>query len=81
VISLTVQDEGSGFDTARAKEAGGLGLISIEERVRLLDGRLEVNSQPGKGTTLHITLPYSHELPAAAPPARAESAAVAVAAS
>jgi signal transduction histidine kinase len=34
-----------------------MGLLGMEERVRQLGGKLEVQSQPGKGTTLHISLP------------------------
>ncbi len=48
-VRLIVEDSGAGFDVHRAKEKAGLGLISMSERVRLLEGTLEVQSQPGVG--------------------------------
>jgi signal transduction histidine kinase len=53
-LTLTVQDDGAGFDPATTK---GLGLLGMEERVRQLGGRLEIQSQPRKGTALRVTLP------------------------
>ncbi|MGH7555881.1 MAG: PAS domain-containing protein, partial [Longimicrobiales bacterium] len=58
-VTFLVQDEGRGFDVARTKENGGLGLISIEERVRLVNGRLEVRSRPGGGTFLRVQVPLA----------------------
>jgi signal transduction histidine kinase len=52
-----VRDRGRGFDVERARANGGLGLISIEERVRLLNGSSLVTSRPGRGTTLRVELP------------------------
>ena len=58
-IELTVTDKGKGFDlaAARSKDERGLGLFSIEERVRLIGGTFEVDTAPGKGTTVRFTLP------------------------
>jgi signal transduction histidine kinase len=53
-ILLDVQDDGSGFDPQRVR---GLGLLGMEERVRHLGGRFEIDSSPGRGTLLHIALP------------------------
>jgi signal transduction histidine kinase len=53
-ILLNVQDDGSGFDPQRVR---GLGLLGMEERVRHLGGKFEIDSQPGRGTLLHIALP------------------------
>lgn len=53
---LVVVDSGSGFDPAAARGAG-VGLVSMEERARLLGGRLEVASAPGSGTRIELTLP------------------------
>ena len=53
-LILRVEDDGSGFDPARTR---GLGLLGMEERVKQLGGRLEVQSGPGKGTRLRVTLP------------------------
>lgn len=57
-ITFSVSDEGRGFDTELISESRGLGLISIEERVRLLNGRLEVHSRIGRGTTVRVHLPH-----------------------
>jgi PAS domain S-box-containing protein len=49
-ITLCIEDTGDGFDLDKALKKGGLGLISMEERVRLVNGKLTIQSQPGKGT-------------------------------
>jgi PAS domain S-box-containing protein len=56
-IELRITDEGRGFDPDRVKERQGLGLVSIEERVKLLRGSFEVNSKPGMGTELRVIIP------------------------
>jgi PAS domain S-box-containing protein len=58
-IYLTVSDCGAGFDTEAAKEGRGLGLVSMGERVRLLNGTLSIDSQPKRGTTIHARVPLS----------------------
>lgn len=57
VIELQVSDSGKGFDVETFKNDGGLGLISVEERLRLLQGSCEIYSAPGRGTTLVVTVP------------------------
>ena len=62
-VQITVADDGKGFDLAKAREqGGGLGLRSIEERVRLVGGRLAIDTAPQQGTTLTVwvTLLVSH---------------------
>jgi signal transduction histidine kinase len=56
-ILLTVQDDGSGFDAHRVR---GLGLLGMEERVRHLGGLFEIDSQPGRGTSLRVELPLAN---------------------
>jgi len=56
---LTVSDSGVGFDKKAAKVSPGLGLISMEERLKLLNGTFSVESQPQRGTTIHARLPLS----------------------
>ena len=56
-ITLRVEDTGNGFDLNEVKGKGGLGLISMEERVRLVNGKLTIKSQPGKGTTIEAFVP------------------------
>jgi PAS domain S-box-containing protein len=58
-IHLTVKDSGAGFDREAAKESRGLGLISMEERLKLLKGMLSIESQPKRGTTVHARVPLS----------------------
>jgi len=57
MIELQVSDSGKGFDVETFKNGGGLGLISIEERLRLLQGSCEIYSAPGRGTRLVVTVP------------------------
>ena len=58
-IHLTVSDLGVGFDTEAAMQGSGLGLTSMRERLRLLDGELSINSQPQHGTTIHARVSHS----------------------
>jgi PAS domain S-box-containing protein len=58
-IHLTIKDSGAGFDREAAKTSRGLGLISMEERLRLVKGTLSVDSQPKRGTTIHARVPLS----------------------
>jgi signal transduction histidine kinase len=51
-IDLTVSDSGSGFDVHEAEEGRGLGLTSMRERVKLVNGELSIESQPNRGTTI-----------------------------
>ena len=53
-VLLTIQDNGVGFDARRVR---GLGLLGVAERVNRLRGRLQVDSRPGSGTVLRVTLP------------------------
>lgn len=57
-IHLTVSDLGAGFDTEAPKAGPGLGLVSMEERLKLLKGTLSVQSQPNRGTTIHARVPF-----------------------
>jgi signal transduction histidine kinase len=56
-IHLVVSDSGAGFDREATKEARGLGLISMEERLKALNGTLSIESQPKQGTTIHARVP------------------------
>jgi signal transduction histidine kinase len=58
-IHLTVKDSGVGFDREAAKESRGLGLISMEERLKLVNGTLSIDSQPKRGTTIHARVPVN----------------------
>jgi signal transduction histidine kinase len=56
-IWLEIRDNGVGFDVAKARIGSGMGLQSMEQRARQLKGRLEVHSQPGKGTRIIVEAP------------------------
>jgi PAS domain S-box-containing protein len=60
-IHLTVRDSGIGFDTDVAWRGEGLGLISMQERLKLVNGKLSVESQPGQGTMVHASVPFGSE--------------------
>ncbi len=53
-VVLRIRDEGVGFDPDASRSEPGLGLSSMEERVRLIRGRLTVTSAPGCGTTVEV---------------------------
>jgi len=56
-LRLAVSDNGSGFDQARPRARASLGLASMRERVRLLHGELDIESVPGRGTTVVAQVP------------------------
>lgn len=59
-VSLEVKDDGRGFDVSdiRGAERTAWGLLGIEERASLLGGELELESEPGEGTTVRVSIPY-----------------------
>lgn len=56
-IELTIADDGVGFDVEAVKGHGGLGLIAMEERARLVNGKLSILAQPGHGTRIALQVP------------------------
>jgi PAS domain S-box-containing protein len=56
-VHLDITDTGSGFDLAAARSNGGLGLASMEERVRLLQGSFRISTQPGGGSRIQASIP------------------------
>jgi PAS domain S-box-containing protein len=61
-ISVSVRDQGRGFDASTLEKTRdattGWGLFSIRERLNLFGGRMEIQSEPGKGTTITLVLPF-----------------------
>jgi two-component system sensor histidine kinase DegS len=57
MIHLLIKDNGSGFNPIQLPEEPGLGLISMRERVRLIQGEIIIRSQPGQGTVIEIKAP------------------------
>ena len=67
-IRLIVEDDGIGFDLdskakAAKKPGQGLGLTSMKERADLLGGRLEIETTPGRGTSIFVNVPVTKPLP------------------
>ena len=58
-IDLVVRDRGVGFDLALAVRGSGLGLTSMRERLKLVQGELSIDSQFKRGTTIHARVPLS----------------------
>ena len=56
-ISLTVRDGGRGFDPESVAQNGGLGLTSMKERLKLVEGDLSIESHPARGTTIVARVP------------------------
>lgn len=56
-IDLCISDAGIGFESESAHANGGLGLISIRERLRMIGGRLVVESKPSRGTRVRVRVP------------------------
>jgi signal transduction histidine kinase len=54
-LSITIRDNGVGVDAAGSR--AGIGLIGIEERVREIQGTVDIRSHPGAGTTLQVEIP------------------------
>lgn len=56
-ICLKVTDNGLGFTVGERADKSSLGLVSMRERALMMNGSLTIDSAPGKGTTIHLTLP------------------------
>ena len=60
-IHMVINDQGRGFEIERAMQGKGLGLTSMQERVRLMNGKIYIRSTPMAGTTIHVQLPFRSE--------------------
>ena len=56
-LKLVIRDDGKGFSTDTAGNEGGNGIHNMRERVSLLDGKIDIFSEPGKGTIITLTVP------------------------
>jgi len=56
LLAITVEDDGDGFDTNLLKHAGGMGWLNIQNRVEFLKGKIDLQSAPGKGTSVMIEI-------------------------
>jgi signal transduction histidine kinase len=57
-LVLSIRDDGTGFDLQSAKGRGGLGLANMEERVRLVSGKMSIRSEPARGSEITVEVPY-----------------------
>jgi signal transduction histidine kinase len=57
-IHLAVADSGVGFDFTEAVKGHGLGLVSMRERLQLVNGEFSIKSEPGHGTTIFVRVPF-----------------------
>jgi len=58
-IHLTVRDTGKGFNLEKVLSGNGIGLISMRERVRLVNGKISIQSKPDGGTSIDVEVPLS----------------------
>jgi PAS domain S-box-containing protein len=58
-IELLVNDRGAGFDPEQAFNGRGIGLGSMKERLKLVNGKISIDSELGRGTTIHARVPVS----------------------
>jgi len=57
LVTLRISDSGTGFDLDRQSDHSGIGLIGMSERLRLVGGKLSVNSDPNQGTEILVEVP------------------------
>lgn len=58
-ITVTIEDNGEGFDKSKTDLKSGIGLSNIYSRVGFLKGTVDIDSKPGKGTLINIFIPSS----------------------
>jgi signal transduction histidine kinase len=56
-LHLSIHDNGVGFDSEAGLSRPGIGIVSMKERVRLVQGEFSINSRPGHGTELRVFVP------------------------
>ena len=65
LLRLEVQDDGVGFDVATVEasydQRGSLGMVNLRERAEMVNGVLRIDSVPGKGTRVAVTIPLTIE--------------------
>ncbi|MFL5306908.1 MAG: PAS domain-containing sensor histidine kinase [Polyangia bacterium] len=64
-VRLVIEDDGKGFDASAALSAGRLGLVGMRERAHLVGGSMTLESSPGNGTTICISVPLPESKPSA----------------
>ncbi|WP_343524603.1 sensor histidine kinase [Pedobacter sp.] len=56
LLAVTVEDDGNGFDTELLKQSAGMGWLNIQNRIEFLKGKIDLQSGPGKGTSIMIEI-------------------------
>ena len=56
-LTLNLRDNGCGFDTSH--QSDGHGLLSLRERAKGIGGEIEIDSKPGSGTTVKLSVPIA----------------------
>ncbi len=56
-LTLAIHDSGPGFDRGAVRGQGGLGLVIMEERARLVDASFEIDTAPGEGVSIRLSAP------------------------
>ncbi len=59
-ITLNIKDDGVGFDQEQVSKKRTLGILGMKERAAMMGGRYEIQSKPGKGTTISVVIPLPH---------------------
>lgn len=59
-INISISDDGKGFDPEQVRHKKGVGLFNITSRAELFNGKVNINSSPGKGCTLNVNIPISN---------------------
>ena len=60
-ITITIVDSGQGFDMAKKGILQSLGMRTMTERIRILDGEINIQSKANFGTTIRVTIPIVHD--------------------
>jgi PAS domain S-box-containing protein len=61
-VRLDIHDDGAGFDPYAGGRRHGIGIVSMKERVRLVQGEFSIHSEPGLGTTVSVFVPLAKEV-------------------
>ena len=58
LVEMVIEDAGVGYDLNALSKSEGMGLQIMRERVEMLKGDMQINSTPGKGTKIKVSIPY-----------------------
>ena len=65
LLFLEIEDNGKGFDVERVQsnyeQRGSLGMVNLHERTELVNGIIKIDSHPGRGTKISVTIPVTME--------------------